>query len=55
MLEHVSSAYDIEVESRLETLTSLLEPVMIVFMGGFVGFIVMAILMPIMQMSSGVS
>lgn len=55
MLEHISSAYDIEVESKLETLTSLLEPIMIVFMGGFVGFIVVAILMPIMQMSSGIN
>ena len=52
MLEHVSRAYEIEIEAKLETLTSMLEPAMIVVMGGIVSFIVMAILMPIMQMSS---
>jgi general secretion pathway protein F len=32
-------------------LTSLLEPLMIVFMGGTVGFIAFAILMPLIQMN----
>ncbi len=32
-------------------LTSLLEPIMIVVMGGTVGFIAMAILMPLIQMN----
>jgi len=52
MLDHVSHSYEDEVEIRLNTLTSLLEPAMLVLMGGGVAFIVMAILMPIMQMSS---
>jgi general secretion pathway protein F len=52
MLSHVSDAYDIEVETRIQTLTSLLEPAMIIFMGGTVAFIVIAIMMPIMQMTS---
>ena len=51
MLENVSRAYDAEVETRVQTLTSLLEPLMIVVMGGVVGFIAMAILMPLIQMN----
>jgi len=52
MLENVSNAYDLEVETRVTVLTSLLEPLMIVFMGGAVGFIAFSILMPLIQMSS---
>jgi general secretion pathway protein F len=51
MLENVSRAYEADVETRISTLTSLLEPVMIVGMGGAVGFITMAILMPLIQMN----
>jgi len=52
MLESVSNAYDQEVETRVQLLTSLLEPLMIVVMGGAVGFIALSILMPLIQMSS---
>jgi len=52
MLESVSNAYDTEVEARVQILTSLLEPLMIVIMGGSVGFIAISILMPLIQMSS---
>lgn len=52
MLKHISEAYEIEVETRIQTLVSLLEPAMIIMMGGTVAFIVLAILMPIMQMTS---
>jgi len=52
MLSHISKSYENEVETRIETLTSLLEPAMIILMGGAVAFIVMAILMPIMQIAS---
>jgi general secretion pathway protein F len=52
MLENVADAYDAAVETRVQMLTSLLEPMMIVVMGGAVGFIAMSILMPLMQMSS---
>jgi len=51
MLESVSKAYDSQVETRVQMLTSLLEPLMIVFMGGTVGFIAFAILMPLIQMN----
>ena len=52
MLESVSDAYDAAVEARVQVVTSLLEPLIIVFMGAGVAFIAMAILMPLIQMSS---
>ena len=52
MLESVANAYDTEVENRVQILTSLLEPLIIVIMGGAVGFIAVSILMPLIQMSS---
>lgn len=52
MLESVSDAYDAAVEARVQVVTSLLEPLIIVCMGGGVAFIAMAILMPLIQMSS---
>ena len=51
MLENVSRAYEADVEIRVVALTSLLEPLMIVLLGGVVGFIAMAILMPLIQMN----
>jgi general secretion pathway protein F len=51
MLENVSRAYEADVETRVTALTSLLEPVMILALGGVVGFIAMSILMPLMQMN----
>jgi general secretion pathway protein F len=51
MLENVSRAYEADVETRVATLTSLLEPLLIVVLGGVVGFIAMAILMPLIQMN----
>ncbi|MGH7802973.1 MAG: type II secretion system inner membrane protein GspF [Candidatus Binatia bacterium] len=51
MLGKAADTYEGEVDTTVAALTSLLEPVMIVFMGGVVGFIVIAILLPIFQMS----
>jgi general secretion pathway protein F len=51
MLENVSRAYEADVETRVAALTSLLEPLMILVMGGVVGFIAMAILMPMIQVN----
>jgi general secretion pathway protein F len=51
MLENVARAYDTQVETRVQALTSLLEPLMIVVMGGGVGFIAFAILMPLIEMN----
>ncbi len=52
MLLRVSDAYDNEVETAIASLTSLLEPVIIVAMGLIVGIIVISILLPIMEMST---
>ena len=51
MLENVARAYDSQVEVRVAALTSLLEPIIIIFMGGGVGFIAFSILMPLIQMN----
>jgi general secretion pathway protein F len=51
MLENVALAYETEVEVKIGRLTTLLEPVMILAMGGVVGFIVFSILMPILEMN----
>jgi len=47
MLAKVADFYDAEVEATTEQLTSLIEPIMIVFIGGIVGFIVIGLYMPI--------
>lgn len=51
MLERVANTYDGEVDNTLSTLTTLLEPLMIVVMAGVVSFIVMSILLPIMKLN----
>lgn len=52
MLLWVAEDSENSVEARLQTLTSLLEPVMILVLGGLVGFVVIAIILPIFEMSS---
>lgn len=51
MLKKVADTYDSQVDSKVGALTSLLEPIMIVAMGGGVAFIVAAIMMPILQLN----
>ncbi len=51
MLEKVSETYENEVETTITTLTSLLGPFMILAMGGVVLFIVLAVLLPIFDLS----
>jgi general secretion pathway protein F len=55
MLEEVAHAYDLEIDLKMGRLTTLLEPVMILLMGGSVAFVVFSILMPIMEMNDFVS
>jgi general secretion pathway protein F len=55
MLESIANEYDRQVEARVTAMTSLLEPLVIVFMGGGVGFITFAILMPLIQMNDFVN
>ena len=49
MLDEVSQFYDAEAEVRMEQLTTLLEPIILVVMGSFVIMILLAIYMPIIQ------
>lgn len=52
MLERVAEAYDNEVEITSQKVTSMIEPILIVGLSVVVGFIVIAILMPILQIGS---
>ena len=52
MLDSVADAYDEEVEALLTTLTALMEPFLMVFLGAIIGTIVMAMFMPIFNMGS---
>ena len=51
MLERIADTYDTDVDDPLSTLTTLLEPIMILVMAGVVSFIVMSILLPIMKLN----
>ncbi|MDQ3489998.1 MAG: type II secretion system F family protein [Acidobacteriota bacterium] len=54
MLDEVAAFYDAEAEVRLDQLTTLLEPLILVFMAGIVVVILLAIYLPIIQtISSG--
>jgi len=52
MLMQVSEAYDFQVKTAVDGLTSLLEPIMIIVMGCVIGIIVFAIMIPMFQLSS---
>jgi general secretion pathway protein F len=53
MLIKVADTHDRQVEIALAGVLSLLEPLMIITMGGIIGFIVLAVLLPIFQASQG--
>jgi general secretion pathway protein F len=52
MLERVAATYDAEIDTKLSRFTAMLEPLMLVVMGGAVAFIVFSILQPIMDLGS---
>ena len=47
MLTKIADFYETEVDAKVKALTSLIEPLLIVFVGGVVGFIVIAMYLPI--------
>lgn len=51
MLARAADAYDGEVEASVSALSSIMEPMLVIFMGGVVLFIVMAILLPIFELN----
>lgn len=55
VLRDVSEFYGRELRTVIKTVTSMIEPIMIVLMGVLVGFIAMSIMLPIFKMSSLVS
>ena len=52
MLAQVSDAYDFQVKTKLEGLTSLMGPVVIVLMGFAIGMIVVAVMVPMFEMAN---
>ncbi len=54
MLLRVADTYDDDVRLATEAMVGLLEPIIIVFMGVVVGFLVLSILLPILSMSQNV-
>ncbi len=51
ILQSISDLYMEENEARINTLLSLLEPMLIIFVGGTIGFIVTALLLPMFRMN----
>jgi general secretion pathway protein F len=52
MLGKVADSYDQQVENTLRGMTSLLEPLLIVVLGGVVAFIAMSLILPMLNMSA---
>jgi type IV pilus assembly protein PilC len=55
MLEKIASFYDDEVNTAVETLTSVIEPIMIVVMGTLVGGMVISMYLPLFKLANAVS
>jgi type IV pilus assembly protein PilC len=52
MLSKIADFYDDEVDTAVEAMTALLEPIMMVFLGGIVGGMIIAMYLPIFKMAS---
>lgn len=55
MLQKISDFYDMEVENTLASLTSLLEPLLMVGIGTIVGFIVISMFLPMFKLIGGIT
>ncbi|MGQ9700899.1 MAG: type II secretion system F family protein [bacterium] len=55
MLKKVADFYDAEVDQAVENLTNALEPIIMVFLGGIVGFLVISMYLPIFQLASTIA
>jgi type IV pilus assembly protein PilC len=55
MLAKVADFYDAEVDQAVENLTAALEPVIMVVLGGVVGFIVISMYLPIFQLATTIT
>ncbi len=54
MLARIADFYEDQVEAAVKALTSILEPIMIVFIGGMVGFVVISMYMPLFQVYNNI-
>lgn len=54
VLAKVADFYEEEVDTAIESISSIIEPVMIVFMGGMVGLIAASVMLPIASLSQNV-
>jgi type IV pilus assembly protein PilC len=52
MMNKISDFYDTEIDATVASLTSLIEPLLITFLGVVVGGIVMAMFLPIFQLGA---
>ncbi len=52
VLDEISAYYQKQLREKIKAVTSMIEPIMIILMGSVVGFIAMAIILPIFKMSS---
>ena len=52
MLEKIADFYDEEVDQAVENLTAMIEPFMMVFLGGLIGGLVVAMYLPIFKIAS---
>jgi type IV pilus assembly protein PilC len=50
MMTKIADFYEAEVDAKVKALTALIEPLMIVFVGGMVGFIVIAMYLPLLSL-----
>ncbi|MCM8785581.1 MAG: type II secretion system F family protein [Candidatus Omnitrophica bacterium] len=55
MLDRIADAYEAEVDAAVAALASMIEPIMIVFLGGVVGFIVISLYMPLIKIAMSLS
>ena len=55
MLEKIADTYDEEVDRAVEALTSLIEPIMIVFLAVIVGGIVIAMFLPLIKLIENIN
>ena len=55
MLTKIADFYEAEVDAKVKALTSLVEPILICFIGGIVGFIVISMYLPIFSIYEHIS
>jgi type IV pilus assembly protein PilC len=54
MLSKIADFYDEEVDTAVDGLTALMEPMLMVFLGVIIGFIVVAMYLPIFKMGDAI-